>query len=254
MGYLFSLGACGTSDFSRSWQGVPSIRSCEGVLWKFAYALKQVQTSLNMLGNSPIVCSLFVISLAQSMSRSFFDRLAMQGGQSWQCMLPELCFNGGPFLTWSLWHLGLLRVLTGCAINQVLRGPGVLWKLAYALKQVQTSLNMLVNCPIVCSLFIISRAQSLSRSFIERLAMQGGQSWQCMLPELCFNGGPFLTWSLWYLGLLRVLTGCAINQVLRGCALKTCLCFETSPDKSQYAWKLSNSLLPLCLQPSSKFE
>jgi hypothetical protein len=153
---LSRLGACGTSDFSGSWQGVPSIRSWENVLWKLAYALKQVQTSLNMLRNSPIVCSLFVFSRAQSLSRSFFERLAMQEGQSWQCMLPELCFNGGPFLTWSLWHLSLLRVLTGCAINQVLRGH----------------------------------------------------------------------------------------------ALKTCLCFETSPDKSKYA----NSLLPLCLQPSSKFE
>jgi hypothetical protein len=45
-------------------------------------ALKHVQTSLNLLGNSPIVRSLFVISLAQSMSSSFFERLVMQGGKS----------------------------------------------------------------------------------------------------------------------------------------------------------------------------
>jgi hypothetical protein len=236
MGYLFSLGACGTSYFSGSWQGVPSIRSWEGVLWKFAFALKQVQTNLNMLGNSPIVCSLFVFSLAQSLSRSFFVRLAMQGGQSWQCMVPELCFKMG-----YLFSLGACGTsdFSGSwqGVPSIRSWEGVLWKFAYALKQVQTSLNMLGNSPIVWSLFVISLAQSMSKSFFDRLAMQGGQSWQCMLPELWFNGGPFLTWSLWHLGLLRVLTGCAINQVLWGCALKICLCFETSLDKSQYAWK-----------------
>jgi hypothetical protein len=169
---LFSLGAFGTSDFSGSWQGVPWIRSWEGVLWNFAYALKQVQTSLNMLGNSPKVCSLFVFSRAQSLSRSFFKRLAMQGGQSWQCMLPELCFNGGSLLTRACGTSDFSGSWQG--VPSIRSWEGVLWKLAYALKQVQTSLNMLGNSPIVCSLLVISLAKSLSRSFFKRLAMQGG--------------------------------------------------------------------------------